>query len=438
MIYVPLSVAIVGLLSTLFCRSQIAPQLGVATALVMAVLVPSNSPSRDVLTISVVGVIAVLLMSLFRNFGVATRTKTNPFLVLFILLSSLVSVFESKGSYGIYVVLTCVMYLILIVVASFITANDSTVLRRFVPIIVVFGFAWSFGEEFMHVKALWPLTNGTDNITSRINPVVPWLAGRAMGSASHPIPFGILAGICFVWCLWFAYAEKKIFYWVIACMAGATVLFSGTRSAILAVLIVLGFWFLASAGAKRLPVFVLALVGGLAILSFVDLQDVPGLAGFYSSESYTHRSDVIDFLPQLLNRPVSEFFFGSGYSSISSLLQSSMFAGGSGILVFDQEVVRTFTATGLIGIILLISALVSGYRRGNLPSRFVLVFLVVNFFSFDVLSWNLLVVVLILAASGPLFEKMTAQPMEYALARRSFRGSEMLQVKMDANPGRWI
>jgi hypothetical protein len=273
-----------------------------------------------------------------------------------------------------------------------------------VPLLIVLQLALSTAEEFLSTKAPWPLTNGTDFIAHRLNPIAPRLVGRAMGSTSHPIPLGVLMAIFLIFCLWVAIHTRRRSYWLFCLFAAIVVIYSGTRSAILAIAVCLAFWFSTTGGAKRLPGYLLGTVALLLIFVSVDPQTIPGFSGFYSSESYTHRANVLAFFPTLVDRSFFDLVFGSGYSSISSLLQSSFFSGGSGIQVFDQEYIRTLTATGLVGFTVLIMALVEGFRRGNLPSRLILICLSITFFSFDALSWNLLMTLFVIAASGPIFK----------------------------------
>ncbi|WP_426938800.1 O-antigen ligase family protein [Pseudarthrobacter sp. S3] len=403
MVALPIGITICGLLATIFCKANKASQCALFFVLALAVLVPSHSPSRDVLSAAVGGAVVVLVVAILRSHSLIAKAAPNMSLVLFILYSSGIMFFEADGPYAWFILLSCTSYLLVSLLVSQPSFNGTAVLYFAVPIFVVIQFLFSIAEEFLGVKAIWPLTNGTDFITHRLNPIAPWLAGRAMGSTSHPIPLGTLMAICLVVCLWVAINGGRRRYWLVSLLAATVILFSGTRSAILAVLVALAFWFSTAAGSKRLPGYVLGAATFFIIAVSVDPRTLPGLSGFYSSESYTHRADVLEFLPELMQRSLGDLVFGSGYGSIASLLQSSVFSGGSGIQVFDQEYIRTLTATGLVGFMLLTSSIVEGFRRGNVPSRLVIICLAVTFFSFDALSWNLLMTLFVVAASGPLF-----------------------------------
>jgi len=404
MILVPIIIAAIGLVATLFCRSNIVSHCALFTVVGLAIMVPSHSPPREVLTTAVLGAIAVLVVAAMRSYRSFAAAVPNVWLIAFLIYSSGVMFFETDGSYTWFIFLSCVSYVLISLLLSQQETNGSRVLFIAVPLFVIVQFALATSEEFFDVKALWPLTNGTDFITHRLNTVAPWLAGRAMGSTSHPIPLGILMGLSLVLCMWMAFKKRRRIYWVFVALAATSILFSGTRSAILAALMAAIFWFTSSAGSKRLPFYMLAGSFGLIAILSVDTSSLPELSGFYSSESYTHRANVLEFMPALADRPLAEIFFGSGYSSIASLLQMSIFSGGSGILVFDQEYVRTVTATGLFGFGLLCMAIVEGFRRGNIPSKLVLVFLCIIFASFDALSWNLSMTLFIVAASGPIMQ----------------------------------
>lgn len=410
MIFIPLVIAAAGLIATTFCKVRIATHCALFTVLALAVLIPSHSPPREVLSTAVVGAVVVLLVASLRCHVSLATAVPNTWLIAFVIYSSVVMIFESEGPYAWYVFLLGISYVLLSLLASQPKSNGTTALYVALPVFVAVQLALATSEEFLDTKALWPLTNGSDFITHRLNPVAPWLAGRAMGSTSHPIPLGILMGLSLVLCAWIAIHRRNRTSWIFVALAGVGILFSGTRSAILAAFISIVFWFGSSAGTKRLPVTILAGMFGIVVILTLDANSLPGLSGFYSSESYLHRSDVLDFLPELAKRSTSEIFFGSGYSSIASLLQSSIFAGGSGIQVFDQEYIRTFVATGIVGFVLLMLAIVEGFRRGNMPSRLILIFLCVTFASFDALSWNLSMTLFVLAASGPILQSNSEVP----------------------------
>lgn len=414
MIALPIGITICGLVATIFSKANKASQGALLFVLALAVLVPSHSPSRDVLSAAVGGAAVILVVAIVRSHRLIAKAVPNIFLILFILYSSVITFFEAEGPYAWFILLSCISYLLVSILVSQPGFNGTAVLYLAVPIFVVIQFVFSSAEEFLGAKAIWPLTNGTDFITHRLNPIAPWLAGRAMGSTSHPIPLGTLMAICLVVCMWVAINGRRRRYWLVSVLASTVILFSGTRSAILAVLVSLAFWFSAAAGSKRLPGYVVGAVAFFIIAVSVDPQALPGLSGFYSSESYTHRANVLEFLPELMQRSFGDLFFGSGYGSIASLLQSSVFSGGSGIQVFDQEYIRTLTATGVVGFMLLMLTIVEGFRRGNVPSRLVLICLAVTFFSFDALSWNLLMTLFVIAASGPIFQvdEISEQQME--------------------------
>lgn len=404
MLIIPVLIAAAGFAATLFCKARHTSHCALFTVFGLAVLVPSHSPPRDVLTAAAIGAITVLAVAIARVHRSVLSGVPNLWLIGFILYSSGMQLFAAEGLYAWFLFLSAVVYVLLSFLVSQQQMNGSYALLFALPIVILIQLSIATAEEFLGMKALWPLTNGTDVITHRVNPIAPWLPGRAMGSTSHPIPLGMLMGASLVLCIWVAMKVRRRFAWLFVMLAAVAILFSGTRNAVLAVLLAVAYWFSSQAGSKRLPIYVLGGAFGAIFVLSVDPDSLPGMAGFYSSESYIHRLHVLEFLPELFNRPILEVIFGSGYDSIAALLQSSTFSGGTGIQVFDQEYVRTFAAIGLLGLLLLMMAIVEGFRRGNVPSRLMLVFLCVNFASFDALNWNLLMTLFVMAASGPLMD----------------------------------
>jgi len=429
MIIIPVVIAIAGFVATFFCKARHASRCAFFTVFSLAVMVPSHSPPRDVLTAAAIGAVVVLAVAIVRVHSSVVSGVPNVWLMGFLLYSSGSMLFEAEGIYAWFLFLSCVGYVLLSVLVSQRQSNGSDALLIALPIFIIIQLLIATAEEFLGMKALWPLTNGTDFITHRLNPVAPWLAGRAMGSTSHPIPLGMLMGLSLVLCIWTATNIRRRLSWVFAILAAIALLFSGTRNAILAILLCLMYWFSSQAGSKRLPMYLLGGAFGVIFMLSVDPNSLPGLVGFYSSESYTHRAHVLEFLPELFNRPFQEVVFGSGYSSIPELLQSSTFSGGSGIQVFDQEYIRTFAATGLLGFVLLMMSIVEGFRRGNVPSRLILVFLCVNFASFDALNWNMLMTLFVIAASGPVLQDNSERTL--VKRARSFSADLATKVRID-------
>lgn len=400
MIVLPVGLSFAGLFLILLCKARFAAYFAVFFVLALAIVIPSHSPPREVLVLAAAGAVLILLAAVFRSLDAIRGSVPNVWLIAFLTFSSTVMAVESERSYALFVALTAFLYILFSLFVSGPGQHGTRVLVIAVPIFVVIEFALSFSEEFMGVKALWPQTNGSDFITHRYNPVAPWLAGRAMGSTSQPIPLGIIAGLLCLLCVWMAFKRSKVF-WVFATLAAVVLLFSGTRSSFLALVVCLAFWFALRAGLKSVPVYFAVGAVLIGVFWVADGLSLLGFSNFSSTDSYLHRADVLGFIPTLADRPLNELFFGSGYSSIGVLLQSSSFGGGSGILVFDQEFVRTVVATGVVGLVLLVLAIVEGFRRGNLPSRMILLFMAVTFLSFDGLSWNMSTILFVLAASGP-------------------------------------
>lgn len=418
MIIIPIAVTALGLLLTTVCKIRIVPNCTIFTVLILAVVVPSHSPPRDVLVAALGGAIFILCLATMRMFRRMGSSVPNMWLVVFLLYSGFISATEAEGPYAWFVVLATSLYVVLAIFAAMPRSNGTQVLYVAVPIIVILQVGLASAEEFGGVKAPWPLTNGSDNIAHRINPVAPWLVGRAMGSTSHPIPLGILMGACLVLAIWMARRRRHWYLWLIVALSGIGLIYAGTRSAFLATFVALAYWAITTASAKRAPFFLLTGILGVAAFLITDADALLGLGKFYSSESYLHRADVLAFIPELGERSITEVFFGSGYDSIASILLSSNFSGGTGILVFDQEYIRTFVSTGLIGLLLLLMSIIEGFRRGNIPSRMVLIFLCFIFASFDALSWHLPTTLFVLAASSGLMSEERVEAPELSVSLR--------------------
>ena len=370
-------------------------------AFLLVVLVPSHSPPRDVAVLAILLSTALLVLALLRNVEQLRNCRPPVPLLLFLVYS--VSVWIRDGFTN-TVMLNVATNVMLILVALAISVGSSFSHRAFVYALVVAGviqFALSLSEQFFGAEALWPRPDGTDVIESRVNILAPDLIGRAMGSTSQPIPLGILSGMAVIASLWLAIRGRNKIFFVPAGLALVTLVFSGTRSAVVATGVALLLWAALTARVARSVQYIYFGVGAMATVIIIDIEELLGFGNFRQSESFTHRTGVFESATSLLSRAPGDVLWGSGYDSISGILRSGFAGDSSSIVVFDQEIVRTAASAGILGVMLLLAAVVSGLRRGDTLSRVFLSYSFFSFLAFDSLSWTLTTFLFVASAAGP-------------------------------------
>lgn len=401
MIIVPVVLGIVGFICVLFVKQPQALYAGVFTTVTLGIFVPSLSPSPDITITAVAASILVLIVAILRSLPQVSSTRAPIFLILFLLWFTLVGSTNNASSGRLSLTLAEGTLYLLLALAASAMPRDRSVLLVLLPITIVIEFVISAGEQFLGTPALWPRVDGTDDISRRYNALAPWLIGRSMGTTSYGIPLGIMAGLALICCLWLFITRKRPLFLFLALLAGLTMLFSGTRTAFLAVGVCAIAYLIGSISAKRLAWYVPLLLSIFGVLLLLNPLELLGLGDIGGTTSYQHRFGVFESIPRLLGRPLGDLLVGTGYQSISDLLLSGEITGANGVTVLDQEFTRELAGAGLIGLILLLLAIYSGLRRGDFLSRLLLLFCVVFFLSFDFLTWRMLFIFFVMVTTGP-------------------------------------
>lgn len=375
------------------------------SALVLAVLVPSNTPPTNVVALANLAALLLLTAGAVRSLRFIQLQRINLWLILFIVYVTLRSLLETDWPYGLVLLTSGASLGLLAALASQDWRNRSgdrrDLLLLTVPALVFVQFLLALGEITFQAKAIWPMSVGWDNIESRVNTIAPWLVGRALGSTGHPIPLGVLAACALVISVWLLVERRA--YWSLAIAAGATaaaiLVFAGTRSAAIAAGLAIAYLFASKAKLRTVLVGAGVAVAAAAIAYFSGMLGSIGLDGVKSTDSFVHRAGVLQLLPEIAQRDsLVETLFGTGYNSIAEALRHFS-VGVDGIDVFDQEFLRTGWATGLLGLGLLLAAVVVGWRRNDTIGRMLVIIMMVMFASWDALSWNLGFVLFIFAAA---------------------------------------
>jgi hypothetical protein len=388
-VILPAVIVAVSLVALYRMPRTAATWVGVTSALTMAVLVPSFSTSAPVAVVAVLGTIAILALALLRDRDAIRGTKYPLVLLLFLAWSACMGSVGSPVKLVLLNLATGVLLSLLAVVVIVAVSRGHNFLLPLFALVIMLEVALGVLEEFFGLKALWPRANGTDVISDRVNSVIPLLAGRAMGTASHPILYGILLAFSVVICLWFAVKRRSPWLFVAAGAGLVGMLFAGSRTALICVVLAVLLWLLATVRHRLtlfVPLIVITVLGAVGTFAFTFSSDDKALL---ASDSFAHRLGILDTAGNLLLRNPVEVIFGSGFQSTGALIKTGVVHGVNGINVFDEEYIRTLACLGLVGLVLLISSTVLGLIRGNLHSRLLVVVLVVGFATFDALSWRL-------------------------------------------------
>ncbi len=225
---------------------------------------------------------------------------------------------------------------------------------------------------------------------------------RVQGSYGHPIPYATIIVLGIVVLVAQRNKRSRFIFVLLLSALGAGLLFSGTRSALLALTIALCYLLLVSTSSThRVRNYMLA--AAVLIGTFIYASEVRALvADLVQSGSFTNRLGAIESVPGLFGRQPLEVILGTGWGS-----EPSLFAAGylqqNDFGVVDNQFVSTFATQGLIGFALFSLLFIISWRRGDAEQRALLLIVLVMAFSFDFVRWPSVLVLAFLAISMPAF-----------------------------------
>ncbi|EIC07906.1 hypothetical protein OR221_1897 [Microbacterium laevaniformans OR221] len=209
-----------------------------------------------------------------------------------------------------------------------------------------------------------------------------------MGSFAQPIPLGIFAAATGVVSFALYLVARRASYLYGACVSAFVLVLSGTRSAVLAMLVATAYILLRSFRMSRLPLYALVTIAILGFVIAIDLPSALGLGGIQSTASYTHRAATIMSIGEALSEPFGSVFFGHGYENVVGLFASGTIGGTDQITVPDNEYFRTFLGAGFVGFALLLGSVIRSLRHAAASSGALVVVVAISLFTFDGLGWN--------------------------------------------------
>lgn len=403
------------------------PQIAVVTCLLLAALIPSFGPSVEYQITLALGSVAVALIAVLRTIPEPGNqlARTNVWIILYLFYAAAIALVYLSPTAAALRATTTIGLVLIVVLARRASSSGTDYFPAAVTLVVVTEVVLGTSEAFFGADAVWPRPDGSDRLENRVNHLAPWLPGRVLGSLAGPIPYGTIAGIGLLVALWMVFERRQTRYVYLLGFSAFGLLLSGTRSAILAVVVVGAIWIVGRSSASRPVVIVLGIAAGAVFVMLSDLSTLFGLQGIENTNSFEHRNEILGSVSQILTRqgplPV---IFGNG-DNARDLLTSGVITSTTGVTVYDNQFVRELAASGIVGVLLLSLGVMTALRRGNGLSRMIVVFIVMMFFSFDALTWRSVIVIFLIACAGPLAPKPSSKSeidAEAALSTMAPRG----------------
>ncbi|MGY3128163.1 hypothetical protein ACVWW9_001662 [Agrococcus sp. UYP33] len=406
-LFTAVALVVIAAFVLLVHHPRFVPHIALSAIVILAAMIPRFGPSDEHLVVLTAGSAAIGVIAVLRRApGEAGQyVALNRLLVAYLVYSSAIAIVFLTPSAAALRAVTTVALILVVVLARRTSVASTDYFPVLLACLVLAEVAFGVSEAFLGADAVWPRPDGSDRLEGRVNHIAPWLAGRVLGTFAGPIPYGTVAGVAFLAALWMVIERgRRRFIWVLA-IAAFGLLLSGTRSAILAVVLIVVMWLLVRSSASRPLIVCVGLLGGAALLLLSDVGALFGLQGFTDSTSYEHRTQILGSITDVLTKqdPLA-VIFGNG-DNARDLLVNGTITTTTGVTVFDNQLVRELAASGVIGTTLLIAGMVMALRRGNGLSRMVVVFVGLMFLSFDALTWQSVSVLFLIACASPLAVK---------------------------------
>ncbi|GGL87379.1 O-antigen ligase family protein [Nakamurella endophytica] len=266
-------------------------------------------------------------------------------------------------------------------------------------ILVVCGIqlAFAVAETFLGLSA--PRGYGTrSGSTFDVNELLPW-TGRAPGTFGHAIPLGLFMAVAALLVLFHLRRLRLSVRIGMAALFVLGLMLSGTRSALLSVVIALLFGLCSSRLTRHYLAWRLATcLAALGFGVFSGVSELVSSLGLEGTGSLDHRLAALDALDKLFGRSVPELLFGSGAGSISRLFDLGLLQTDNFTAV-DNQWVTLFALGGFVGVGCVVGALVASFRGIPPTVRPALISMFLMFFSFDLFD-RLSTLVLFVAILG--------------------------------------
>ena len=280
------------------------------------------------------------------------------------------------------------LWTVTVLATARLSCDDSLKLRRFVAGVGLLECILIIVEQFDLVpgmrNALFA-TSGTEYVL-RENRILGAPFSRSQGTLGYPIAaanFLVIAAVCAFSNGVLRKGTVKIGYGALISIA---VLFTGTRSAIAAIIAVLMVMMVGRYQRRSLPPIVTAsAMAGAAMVGYAVVDQA------LADEDYSisHRLDVLAIIPRLLDRPATQVLFGSGYNSHNTLVDDLILTPGQTNAI-DNAFVMVLVAAGLLGLALLLLAFVRVLLRGDEFNRAIVACMMVFGAAYDLVWLHLI------------------------------------------------
>lgn len=258
----------------------------------------------------------------------------------------------------------------------------------------------ALAETVLGVHPVWGYLGGPREAAVGLNRIAPWASSRALGTFGQPILLGVFCSLGWLLLLMQPRLVRGRLRLPLLGLLGAGVLASGTRSATAATLLVTLLWIVRGSALSR-AARALTLAAALVLVALVQSPTV--LLGFddvTASASYTHRVGALQSVGSLLSAPLTTVALGTWRGSVS--------LAGDASSAVDNQLLSVLATLGLLGVVLILLVVVSGWTSRGAEGRLMLLFCVAMSFSFEVLAWNAGVLVLLLVLAPARVTDLTA------------------------------
>lgn len=304
-----------------------------------------------------------------------------------------VTAIASPGAVSAIVWIAGIAVLVVLAAVRF-TEQDRRTFLIGVVVLAIVQTGFAAYEVFVAGRPVfWDYTTVEGGLGGLPNPLLGGESVRVAGTMSHPIVLATLLAVASIVTLAASGTSPWIRWPVIVTLLGG-ILLSGTRSAIIALVIAAFFLLCTSDRRGRVARVVIGITLGAVALVFSAEDLLRSADALFNSGSFTNRNSALETAPALLLRPITEVAFGSGFDS-EAVLRERGYLAQNGFVSVDNQLVTSLATQGLLGFVLVVTLLVVWFRGGDRLQRALAIAMCVFYFTFDDLRWPAVIVLLL-------------------------------------------
>lgn len=352
--------------------------------------------SRSVLAPHIISVYAPAIAFAVLIFGSSTQIlnfRLDRKLVFVLILAVVFAVSTViRGDFGLILTAACMasMWIAVFLVSSNMRSGEWKAFVRLFLVLCLMQAALAVLETVLQSTYVREyVTAAIDRgYPLRPNTILGDWTNRAQGTMGYPIPFGHMLSIGTALLLTPQFVQSAKIRVSLALLFVGAILLSGTRTALIAVVVVaLVTWLLLAKRKRSIPTYAFILMF-LPVISLI-MWNILDASTLTTDTSFLHRFGVLESVVAIFSLGALQILVGGGYNSHVDLFMGGLIEA-HGTFAVDNAFITFLITSGCLGLGAVIAALLKAFRHAQRDTLAVLLIFVVFGMSYDFQNWHAL------------------------------------------------